>query len=210
VKESSDRVFAAPNNSGFHPPRTRTTINLAPGDLRKEGPLYDLPIALGVLAATQQLPAERLGDWLIAGELSLSAATRPIRGALAMARLARQRRKRGFLLTCRQRRALRVEVAHFNQRGAGLATAAGHHHRVTARREADQDGGVLAAGWQGKRAGRAEGGLQGGVTAPIVVGRNDEVLAERHEAQLRIGQRSANAELGEAGADGADQQLLRR
>ncbi len=98
VKESSDRVFAALNNSGFHPPRTRTTINLAPGDLRKEGPLYDLPIALGVLAATRQLPAERLGDWLIAGELSLSGATRPIRGALAMARLARQRRKRGFLL----------------------------------------------------------------------------------------------------------------
>jgi magnesium chelatase family protein len=98
VKESSDRVFAALNNSGFQPPRTRTTINLAPGNLRKEGPFYDLPIALGVMAATKQLDCEHLGEWLIAGELSLSGATRPVRGALAMARLARRMRKRGLLL----------------------------------------------------------------------------------------------------------------
>ena len=98
VKESSDRVFAALNNSGFRPPRTRTTINLAPGDLRKEGPCYDLPIALGILAATNQLKAPNLGDWLIAGELSLSGATRPVRGALAMAQLARSLGKRGLLL----------------------------------------------------------------------------------------------------------------
>lgn len=98
VKESSDRVFAALLNTGFFPPRGRTTINLAPGDLRKEGALYDLPIALGILAATQQMDVERLGDWLIAGELSLSGATRPVRGALAMARLARTQRKRGIVL----------------------------------------------------------------------------------------------------------------
>jgi magnesium chelatase family protein len=98
VKESDDRVFSALSNSGFRPPRTRTTINLAPGNLRKEGPFYDLPIALGILAATKQLNAENLGDWLIAGELSLSGATRPVRGALAMARLARSLRKRGLLL----------------------------------------------------------------------------------------------------------------
>ena len=98
VKESDDRVFSALSNSGFRPPRTRTTINLAPGNLRKEGPFYDLPIALGILAATKQMQAENLGDWLIAGELSLSGATRPVRGALAMARLARTLRKRGVLL----------------------------------------------------------------------------------------------------------------
>lgn len=98
VKESCDRVFAALNNSGFHPPRTRTTINLAPGDLRKEGPFYDLPIALGILVATRQLQADDLGEWLIAGELSLSGATRPVRGALAMARLARTLKKRGLLV----------------------------------------------------------------------------------------------------------------
>lgn len=98
VKESDDRVFSALSNSGFKPPRTRTTINLAPGNLRKEGPFYDLPIALGILAATSQLHASGLGDWLIAGELSLSGATRPVRGALAMARLARTLGKRGLLL----------------------------------------------------------------------------------------------------------------
>ena len=98
VKESSDRVFTALNNSGFRPPRTRTTINLAPGNLRKEGPFYDLPIALGILAATGQLKCEHLGSWLIAGELSLSGATRPVRGALAMARLAKLMGKRGLLL----------------------------------------------------------------------------------------------------------------
>lgn len=98
VKESDDRVFSALSNSGFKPPRTRTTINLAPGHLRKEGPFYDLPIALGILAATSQLHAANLEEWLIAGELSLSGATRPVRGALAMARLAKNLGKRGLLL----------------------------------------------------------------------------------------------------------------
>jgi magnesium chelatase family protein len=98
VKESSDRVLSALGNSGFRKPHARTTINLAPGDLRKEGPMYDLPIALGILAALGQLKPERLGDYLIAGELALSGATRPIRGALAMARLAKQLGKRGLLL----------------------------------------------------------------------------------------------------------------
>ncbi len=98
VKESGDRVSAALRNSGFIAPRTRTTINLAPGHLRKEGPIYDLPIALGLLVATEQFKAPALGDWLIAGELSLSGATRPVRGALAMARLARRLGKRGLLL----------------------------------------------------------------------------------------------------------------
>ena len=98
VKESDDRVLSALSNSGFRIPRTRTTINLAPGNLRKEGPCYDLPIALGILLATQQLHAAEIDPWLIAGELSLSGATRPVRGALAMARLARRLGKRGLLL----------------------------------------------------------------------------------------------------------------
>ncbi|HLS27976.1 MAG TPA: YifB family Mg chelatase-like AAA ATPase [Opitutales bacterium] len=98
VKESDDRVFSAISNSGFQMPRTRTTINLAPGSLKKEGPIYDLPIGLGILAATGQMQPERLNDYLIAGELSLSGATRPIKGALAMAVLARDLRKKGILL----------------------------------------------------------------------------------------------------------------
>ena len=98
VKESSQRVFSALGNSGFRAPHTRTTVNLAPGDLRKEGPLYDLPIALGLLASTGRLTCDHLEDYLIAGELSLSGATRPIKGALAMALLARATKKRAVLL----------------------------------------------------------------------------------------------------------------
>ena len=98
VKESEDRVFSALNNSGLRMPRTRTTINLAPGDLRKEGAIYDLPIALGILVATGQLACDRLADHLIAGELSLSGATRPIKGGLAMAVLARDLGKKSILL----------------------------------------------------------------------------------------------------------------
>ncbi|MFA6288783.1 MAG: YifB family Mg chelatase-like AAA ATPase [Opitutaceae bacterium] len=98
VKESDDRVFSALSNSGFKAPRTRTTINLAPGNLRKEGPFYDLPIALGILIATEQIAPVDTSGYLIAGELSLSGATRPVRGALALARLARKLGKRGVLL----------------------------------------------------------------------------------------------------------------
>ncbi len=98
VKESRDRVSSALANSGFEPPRTRTTVNLAPGNLRKEGPIYDLPIALGFLAADGKLNSDRFNDYLIAGELGLSGATRPVRGALAMARLAQSLGKRGVLL----------------------------------------------------------------------------------------------------------------
>jgi magnesium chelatase family protein len=98
VKESQDRVFSALSNSGLRMPRTRTTINLAPGDLRKEGAIYDLPIALGILVATGQLAGDRLPHCLIAGELSLSGATRPIKGGLAMAVLARDSGYRAILL----------------------------------------------------------------------------------------------------------------
>lgn len=98
VRESNDRVVSALGNSGLRVPHTRTTINLAPGDLRKEGPIYDLPIALGFLSASKQLSSPRLRDYLICGELSLSGETRPIKGALSMAMLARDEGKAGILL----------------------------------------------------------------------------------------------------------------
>ncbi len=98
VKESEDRVYSALSNSALRMPRTRTTINLAPGDLRKEGAIYDLPIAIGILVATAQLACEDLGDYLIAGELSLSGATRPIKGGLAIAVLARESGRKALLL----------------------------------------------------------------------------------------------------------------
>lgn len=98
VKESQNRVFSALVNSGFATPTTRTTVNLAPGDMRKEGPLYDLPIALGILASSRQIRPQNLDAFLFAGELSLSGKVRPIKGALAMALLARKQKKIGILL----------------------------------------------------------------------------------------------------------------
>jgi len=98
VRESHDRVVSALSNSGFRAPRTRTTINLAPGHVRKEGPIYDLPIALALLGATGQIDPRSLEDHLIAGELSLSGATRPIRGAIAIAQLAQELGKVSVLL----------------------------------------------------------------------------------------------------------------
>jgi len=98
VKESADRVASALTNSGFAMPKTRTTINLAPGDLRKEGPVYELPIALGLLAASGQIAAEGLDGYIIGGELGLSGGLRPVRGGLALALLARKLGKRGVIL----------------------------------------------------------------------------------------------------------------
>lgn len=85
VKEARDRVRAALVNSGFEFPAKRITVNLAPADLPKESGRFDLPIALGILAASSQIPGKALADYEFAGELSLSGALRPIRGALAMA-----------------------------------------------------------------------------------------------------------------------------
>ena len=98
VKESYDRVYSALSNSGFQVPTTKCTINLAPGHLRKEGPLYDLPIGLGLLAAMGLLKAPAMDQYLIAGELSLSGETRPVRGGLALASLARAEGKKALLV----------------------------------------------------------------------------------------------------------------
>ncbi len=84
VKESKDRVRAALQNGGFEFPARRSTVNLAPADLPKESGRFDLPIALGILAASGQMPADELSKYEFAGELSLSGALRPVRGALAM------------------------------------------------------------------------------------------------------------------------------
>jgi len=91
VRESRDRVYAAVKNSGFNFPLQRITVNLAPADLRKEGPAYDLPIAVGVLAATSQVWVNLLGDALFFGELSLDGATRHTKGVLPLAAMARER-----------------------------------------------------------------------------------------------------------------------
>ena len=90
VKESSDRVWTALINSSLSPPRGRTTINLAPADMKKEGPSFDLPIALGIIAALGDLSSELLPRVCIVGELALSGAVRRVRGMLPIALMARK------------------------------------------------------------------------------------------------------------------------
>jgi magnesium chelatase family protein len=91
VRESRDRVYAAVKNSGLNFPLHRITVNLAPADLRKEGPAYDLPIAVGVLAATSQVWHNLLDGALFFGELSLEGTTRHTKGVLPLAAMARER-----------------------------------------------------------------------------------------------------------------------
>ncbi len=97
VKESKDRVRAALSASGFRVPRQSILVHLAPGDLKKDGPLLDLPIALGILAATDQLACDRLDRWVVAGELALDGRVRPVRGLLPIALAARKRRALGVI-----------------------------------------------------------------------------------------------------------------
>lgn len=85
VKESRDRIKSAIRNSGFDYPQGRITVNLAPADIKKEGPSFDLPIALTLLAATDELPPDALKDYVILGELALDGNIRPIKGALPVA-----------------------------------------------------------------------------------------------------------------------------
>ncbi|GAA5784420.1 hypothetical protein YWS52_07390 [Chitiniphilus shinanonensis] len=88
VKESRERVRAALTVSGFEFPNRRITVNLAPADLPKSSGLYDLPIALGILAASEQLPLRPLTEYEFAGELGLTGELRTIRGGIALARAA--------------------------------------------------------------------------------------------------------------------------
>ncbi len=98
VKESKDRVRSALKNSGYEFPQRKVTINLAPADVKKEGSAYDLPIALGLLAATGKLPAELLRHYVILGELSLDGRVKPVRGALPTAATVHDKHLRGVLL----------------------------------------------------------------------------------------------------------------
>ncbi|MBM3834772.1 MAG: YifB family Mg chelatase-like AAA ATPase [Verrucomicrobia bacterium] len=98
VKESRDRVSTALTNSGFHFPMGRTTINLAPADVKKEGPSFDLPIAVGMLAASEQLASEQLEHFVMVGELALTGAVRAVKGVLPIALRARAEGKQGVLV----------------------------------------------------------------------------------------------------------------
>lgn len=98
IKESQQRIEAALKFRGYRMPRTKVVVNMAPADVRKEGSAYDLPIALGILHASQQLTTERLGDYIIMGELALDGGLRPIRGVLPIAIQARKEGFKGIIL----------------------------------------------------------------------------------------------------------------
>ena len=112
VRESRERVRAALVNSGFEYPQQRITANLAPADLRKAGPGFDLAIAAAILAATGQLPEHALTDLALAGELALDGSIRPVPGTMAMAEAA-------------GRAGIRIAVATDSGPEAALASGAG-------------------------------------------------------------------------------------
>ena len=98
VKESRDRVRAAIKNSGYDFPPRKITVNLAPADIKKEGTAFDLPISIGILAATSIVRSDRINDYLIVGELSLDGKVKAIRGALSVAIEAKRKGFKGVIL----------------------------------------------------------------------------------------------------------------
>ena len=98
VKESNFRIAAALTNIGYKLPGKKITINMAPADIRKEGSAYDLPLAIGILAASEQIKHEKVGDFVIMGELSLDGGLQPMRGALPIAIQAKQEVFKGLIL----------------------------------------------------------------------------------------------------------------
>ena len=98
VKESTDRVLSAILNNGFERPRGRIVINMAPAYIKKAGAAYDLPIAIGILAATGQIKSELLGEYVVMGELSLDGSIQPIKGALPIAIKTRSEKFKGLIV----------------------------------------------------------------------------------------------------------------
>lgn len=138
VKESRDRVRAAIIQSGFEFPAKKITVNLAPADLPKESGRFDLPIAIGILAAADHIPSEQLPHYELAGELALSGQIRPIRGAVAMAWQGAQA-GRAFILpqeNAAQAALLRTATIY----GAtSLGEVAAHFNRIQPLRAAEAD-----------------------------------------------------------------------
>ena len=98
IRESKERIRAAIKNSGFKFPSKRITVNLAPADIRKEGPGFDLPMALGVLVASENINPAKLNDYVICGELSLDGGIKPVRGALPIALELRKKGRKKLIL----------------------------------------------------------------------------------------------------------------
>lgn len=98
VKESQQRITSALETNGFKFPKHRVVINMAPADIRKEGAAYDLPLAVGILAASEQMSADMLAEYVVMGELSLDGTVQPIKGVLPIAIQAREEGFKGFIV----------------------------------------------------------------------------------------------------------------
>lgn len=98
VQEAGDRVHSAIKNAGYQYPNRKMVINFAPAELKKEGAIYDLPIAIAMLVASEQIPPHRTHEYLVLGELSLEGAVRPVNGVLPAAITARQRGLKGVII----------------------------------------------------------------------------------------------------------------
>ncbi|GFO59091.1 hypothetical protein GMST_14160 [Geomonas silvestris] len=98
VKESKDRVKAALKNTGYEFPNRKITVNLAPADVKKEGASFDLPISIGILAATAVIKPEKLSRYILLGELSLDGSVKPVRGCLSVAVAAREAGLAGIVI----------------------------------------------------------------------------------------------------------------
>lgn len=98
VKESQQRIDAALRNNGYKIPGKKVVINMAPADIRKEGSAYDLTLAMGILAASEQINQQHVGEYIILGELSLDGTLMPIKGALPIAIEAKKQGFKGFIL----------------------------------------------------------------------------------------------------------------
>ena len=98
VKESQQRIESAIKNSELHYPGKKIVINMAPADIKKEGSAYDLPLAIAILAASGQVNADRLNEYIIMGELSLDGSLQPLRGVLPIALNAKNEGFRGLIL----------------------------------------------------------------------------------------------------------------
>ncbi len=104
VKESYDRIRAAMGNIGFKPPTADLTINLSPADIRKEGTGYDLPLAIGILAAHGKVDAGKLNEYMLVGELGLDGRIKPVSGTLPIAIRARAEKYKGLIVPCENAR----------------------------------------------------------------------------------------------------------
>lgn len=98
VKESQHRLHSALKQNGYKIPGKQITVNMAPADIRKEGSAYDLPIAVGILAASEQIPSEKIQEYVIMGEVSLDGELRPIKGSLPIALRAKADGFKGIIL----------------------------------------------------------------------------------------------------------------